>query len=98
MNISLYFPSFPNSIRNYLQPANVSELQNWEYCTKSGDFKEFGQLSVTDQKEVDWKKYFQTVMSNLLSLSREEFEQKWPYEALHWRKDWEASKIGRMGR
>lgn len=34
-------------------------------------------------------------MSNLLSLSREEFEQKWPYEVFRWRKkrmDWEASK------
>lgn len=84
-----------NPIWSYLQPANGSELQNRDYCIKSGNFKEFGALTITDQKEVDKKQKVMNVMNDWMQLTKEEFEEKWPYEALHWRRklmDWEASK------
>lgn len=80
-------------IWSYLQPAVGSEFQNREYCSKSGDYKEYGALTVTDQKEVDKKNHVVTVMKDWMSLSKDEFEEKWPYEALHWRRkliEWEA--------
>lgn len=51
-------------------------------------------LTVTDQKVVDKKGRVITVMKDLMALTKEEFEVKWPYEVLHWRRklmEWEAS-------
>lgn len=66
-------------IWSYLQPAVGSELQNRDYCSKSGDFKEYGALTVTDQREVDKKNHVVTVMKDWMSLSKDDFEEKWPY-------------------
>lgn len=81
-----------------LQPAQGSELQNRDYCSKSGDYKEYGALTVTDQKEVDRKSHVVNVMKDWMTLSKDEFESKWPYEALHWRRklmEWEAGQTMR---
>lgn len=81
-----------------LQPAQGSELQNRDYCSKSGDYKEYGALTVTDQKEVDRKNHVVNVMKDWMTLSKDEFESKWPYEALHWRRklmEWEAGQTMR---
>lgn len=37
-------------IWSYLQPAVGSELQNREYCSKSGDYKEYGALKKSTRR------------------------------------------------
>lgn len=89
---------YKNSIKRMFPRANVEiakgdELQCFNYCSKNGDFKEFGQrLNKVDEwiSKVDKLK---TLLEDLMNKSKEEFEALHPYEAFHYKQKLEEWKF-----
>lgn len=83
------------SVLNFLQLAKGSLNDNRKYCTKENNFLEHGELPAYLMEKEQQQKTNKQVMEDWLKLSNDEFESKWPYQTLRWRRklmEWEASR------
>lgn len=86
---------FGRQFFSYLVVAKGNTLDNYKYCSKEGDFEEIGTLPAYLLKKNEQENNTKQIMSDWLNLSQEDFEAKWPYQAIHWRRklmEWEASR------
>lgn len=85
---------------SYLQVARGSEIDNYKYCTKTGNFKEYGSMGCVAEEKRAQEEKTKEIMNDWLTLTPDEFETKWPIQALHWRRkltEWAASRKTKAG-
>lgn len=88
------------SVLSFLAVAKGDVESNYKYCSKSGDFWEIGTLPSYLLKKKQEESATKEIMHDWLSLSPDDFDAKWPYQSLHWRRklmDWEAARIATSG-
>lgn len=66
----------------YWAIANGTEMQNFDYCTKQGDWREYGERPGNLMQSLERKQKYIDLCSDWLNLPQDEFEAKWPYENL----------------
>nr|ATP66723.1 Rep [Rodent circovirus] len=85
---------------SYLAVAKGSEWDNYKYCSKSGNFKEYGAMGSTSEEKRSNENKTKEIMNDWLVLSPEQFDDKWPVQSLHWRRkltDWAAARKTQSG-
>ena len=82
---------FPRAV---IEVARGDEMQCYNYCSKDGKFKEFGQRLSKIDEWVSKVQKTKKMLEDLMMLEQEEFEAKYTYEAFTLKKkleDWKFS-------
>ena len=94
-SLRTYFENF----RPDMEPAKGSlrtEQQCIDYCRKDGDWAQYGETFAKVKERLDREQKCRAIMNDWICLSKEEFDAKHPYEAIHWRTKltlWESQKM-----
>lgn len=92
---------FKNTIKKWfprgvIELAKGSELSCYEYISKTGNFKEFGNKYKTAEDYVDKTRRIENILKDVMTLSVSEFEILHPWEAFNHKKKLEEWKFSHM--
>lgn len=79
----------------YLAVARGTEVDNFKYCTKEGNWKEYGEKTAEAERTVTKEEHIKKIMHDWLTMSQDQFNDTHPYESLHWRNklmQWESQR------
>lgn len=79
----------PNSV---IEVAKGDEQQCFNYCSKTGNYEEYGERLKKVDEYVSKIEKFKEMLNDLMTLKWQEFEAKWPYESYHQKKKLEEWK------
>ena len=88
---------FPRAV---VEVARGDELQCFNYCSKNGDFKEFGQRLNKVDEWISKVEKLKVLLDDLMNKSKEEFEALHPYEAFHQKQklqEWKFQHQNKLG-
>lgn len=66
----------------YWAPARGTEEQNFNYCTKQGDWREWGDRPTNLVKSQEKRQKYIDICHDWLHMTQDDFEMKWPVENL----------------